>query len=95
MALVNLKHAVEAGTVPDVLTTAFWTFVYQHGLGSDDHLTNEGCYMVTLVFYASMFQRNPAGLPHPNTTLTDLQAAKLQEIAWQTVTGYPLSGFNR
>ena len=94
-ALVNLKRAVEAGTIPGVSPGSFWTFTYAQGFGTDDHLTSEGRYLVTLVFYASMFQRNPAGLPHANTNLSDAQAAALQQIAWQTVTGYALSGFNR
>jgi hypothetical protein len=93
MALVNLKHAVEAGSVPGIAPTGFWTLAFTGG--TDLHLTNEGRYLVTLVFYASMFQRNPVGLPHPDTTLTDAQAAAFQNIAWQTVTAYPLSGVNR
>jgi len=95
VGLVNLKHAVEAGSIPGVATTAFWTFTFAQGFGTDDHLTNEGRYFVTLVFYAAMFQRNPAGLAHPRTNLTDAQAAVLQAVAWQTVTGYALSGIGR
>ena len=92
-ALVNLKHAVEAGSVPDIATNGFWNLVYEGG--SDLHLTNEGRYLVALVFYASMFQVSPIGLPHPGTTLTDAQAAAFQMIAWQTVVEYSSSGIKR
>jgi hypothetical protein len=97
MGLVNLKHTVEAGALPGIpaTTDAFWTLVFNEGFGTDDHLTSDGRYFVTLVFYAAMFQQSPAGLQHANTTLTDAQAAVLQNIAWQTVTGYALSGVTR
>jgi len=95
MALVNLKHAVEGGSVPGIGTSGFWTLTFQQGQGADDHLTNEGRYLVSLVFYAAMFQQSPAGLPHANTSLTDAQAAVFQDVAWQTVSGYPLSGIGR
>jgi hypothetical protein len=93
--LVNLKRAIEAGSVTGVGTSGFWTFAFARGYGTDDHLTNEGRYFVTLIFYSAMFQRSPAGLPHGNTNLSDAQAAALQDVAWQTVNGYPLSGMGR
>ncbi len=93
LALVNLKHAVEAGSVPKIDTTGFWDLVFEGG--SDLHLTNEGRYLVALVFYASMFQVSPNGLPHPGTILTDDQAAALQIIAWQTVVEYSSRGIKR
>ena len=41
MALVSLKHTVEAGQLPGVAanTSAFWTLVFNQGFGEDDHLT--------------------------------------------------------
>jgi hypothetical protein len=68
--------------------------VFSRG-GTDPHLTAEGRWFVTLVFYACMFQRDPTGLTHAGTSLTPAQAAALQRIAWETVTGYPLSGVGR
>jgi hypothetical protein len=93
LALVNLKHAVEAGSFPEIATNGFWNLVFEGG--SDLHLTNEGRYLVALVFYASMFQLSPDGLPHPGTKLTDAQAAALQIIAWQTVVEYSSRGNKR
>jgi hypothetical protein len=95
-ALVALKQAVEAGTFPGLPATeaAFWTTFFSNG-GTDNHLTAEGRWYVTLVFYAVMFQRDPAGLPATGTSLTPAQAAALQALAWRTVNAYPLSGVAR
>jgi|GEM_PF-6007376 len=95
LALLNLKHAVQAGSVPEIATTGFWDLAFAGGLSADVHLTNEGRYLVALVFYASMFQLSPVGLPGPGTTLTDAQAAVFQMIAWQTVVDYSPSGIKR
>jgi hypothetical protein len=54
--------------------------------------------LVAYCYYASIYQRSPAGLPMPavleKAKLTD--GAKLnrllQEIAWEAVSGHPLSG---
>jgi hypothetical protein len=95
LALKALKVAIEAGDIPDMATDSFWTRTFQAGFGTDDHLTSDGRYFVSLVFYAAMFQQSPAGLPHANTTLTDEQAAAFQQIAWNAVANYPLSGIGR
>jgi len=94
-ALVRLKGVIEAGGLPGVAADGFWAMTFQQGLGPDDHLTYEGRYLATLVFYASMFKRNPAGLAHANTNLTDAQATVLQQVAWDTVQAYALSGVGR
>jgi hypothetical protein len=96
LALLALKQAVEAGTFPGLAATpsAFWTTFFSNN-GTNNHLTNEGRWYVALVFYAAMFQRDPAGLPRAGTALTDAQAAALQALAWQTVGGYALSGIRR
>jgi hypothetical protein len=91
-ALVNLKREIEAGRVPGL--DAFFPAVFSRG-GTDTHLTPEGRWFVTLVFYACMFQRDPTGLSHSGTRLTAAQARALQRIAWETVTAYPLSGVGR
>jgi hypothetical protein len=96
LAFLALKRSVQAGTFPGLpaAESAFWSTFFSDG-GADDHPTAEGRYFVALVFYAAMFQRDPAGLPHANTSLSDAQAAALQAIAWQTVTGYAWSGVAR
>jgi hypothetical protein len=96
LALLALKAAVQAGAFPGLpaAESAFWTTFFSNG-GTNNHLTSEGRWYVTLVFYAAMFQRDPAGLPPAGTSLTDAQAAALQALAWQTVTGYAPSGIGR
>lgn len=95
LALKNLKAQVEAGAVPGMASNSFFARIFQGGLGTDDHLTSDGRYFVSLVFYAAMFQQSPVGLPHADTTLTADQATALQQIAWDAVQGYPLSGIGR
>ena len=95
LALKNLKARIEAGEVPGIAADSFFLRFFQSGPGTDDHLSADGRYYVTLVFYACMFNRSPEGLPHAGTNLTDAQAAVLQQTVWQTVSGYALSGVGR
>jgi hypothetical protein len=96
-ALVALKAAVAAGAIPGWGQDSFWTRVFNGGKSSDDHLTNEGQYFITLIFYACMFRSDPRSLPDTNlgtsASVTAQQAAALQEVAWQSVSSYQWSGF--
>jgi len=92
LALRALKVETEAGNIPGMATDSFWSRTFAEGFGTDDHLTSDGRYLVSLVFYAVMFQTSPVGLPHANTTPTDAQAAAFQQIVWDAVSSYPLSG---
>ena len=93
LALLRLKQAVEAGQVPGV--NDFFATMFQAG-GADIHMTSAGAYFVSLVFYACMFQASPEGIVNESDgALTEAQAAVLQRVAWQTVTGYSLSGVAR
>jgi hypothetical protein len=93
LALVTLKHAIEQGQVPGI--TDFFGTLFQAG-GEDIHMTGAGAYLISLVFYSSMFQQSPEGLANDSGgELTAEQAAIFQRIAWDTVVGYPLSGVNR
>jgi hypothetical protein len=97
-AIAILKQRVEAGLIPGVASTAFWTTYFSNG-GTDNHLTDAGRYVVALVFYASMFKMDPRALADTNlgtpATLTAAQAAAYQQVAWDAVTGYGLSGYTR
>ncbi len=86
-----LKAQIEAGAVPGFATSSFFTQMY----ADDTHASTNGRYFVSLVFYAAMFQRSPVGLSYSGTTLTASQAAVFQQIAWDTVRNYTLSGINR
>jgi hypothetical protein len=93
LALVNLKHAVEAGSVPGI--SDFFGQLFQQG-GTDIHLTPMGAYYVTLVFYACMFQDDPEGLaPAPAAGVSAEQALVLQQLAWETASSYASSGVSR
>jgi hypothetical protein len=91
-ALVNLKREIEAGRVPGI--EGFFPAIFARS-GTDSHLTPEGRWFVTQVFYACMFQRDPAGLSASGTRLTPAQASALQRVVWETVIGYPWSGVGR
>jgi hypothetical protein len=91
LALINLKHEVEAGTVHDVATTAFFTTFFGSN-GTDLHITNAAGYFDALVFYSCFFKASPEGLPFDSTLVTAAEAADLQRIAWQTVSGYAWAG---
>lgn len=57
------------------------------------HFTDIGAYLVSCVFYASIFKETPVGLGFaPYTGVTQTIATKLQNIAWATVNGHPYSG---
>jgi chitobiase/beta-hexosaminidase-like protein len=93
LALVTLKHAMEDGQVPGM--TDFFGTIFQ-AAGEDIHLTAPGAYYITLVFYGCMFQQSPEGLVNDSAgTLSDQQATIFQQLAWQTLQGYPLSGITR
>lgn len=93
LGLVALKHAIENGEVPGMAD--FFGSLFQAG-GADIHMTGAGAYFISLVFYASMFQASPEGLPNESGgELSAEQAAIFQRIAWDTVVGYPLSGVDR
>jgi Fn3 associated len=93
LALVALKHAIEAGQVPGM--SDFFGTMFEAG-GTDIHMTTPGAYYITLVFYACMFQRTPEGrINDTNGALTSEQAAIFQQLAWETVKGYPFSGLLR
>jgi Fn3 associated len=93
LGLVALKHAIEDGQVPGF--SDFFGSIFLQG-GADIHLTVPGAYLISLVFYASMFQVSPEGLPNETGgALSAEQAAVFQRVAWETVVGYPLSGVAR
>jgi hypothetical protein len=92
LALRNLKKEIEAGQVPG--WTAFAPSIFDQG-GTDIHLTAAGRWFITLVFYSCMFKKSPIGIGYEDTSLGAGQAAKLEQIAWDTVNAYPLSGVNR
>lgn len=49
------------------------------------HPTPIGTYLAACVFYTTLYQQSPIGLPPIDSGLTPAQAKKLQTIAWRTV----------
>lgn len=70
--------------------------------GSQDtiHFGDLGAYLVAVVHYAVLYQRDPTGLPHALTnaggepmTAPSAEAARLmQEVTWEVLTHYPRTG---
>jgi hypothetical protein len=94
LGLINLKHAVEAGSVHDIAMTDFFKTIYGSN-GTDLHITGAGSYFDALVFYACFFQSSPEGLPVDTSVVTAAEGADFQHIAWQTVSSYQWSGLQR
>jgi hypothetical protein len=92
LALRALKAEIEAGRVPGL--TDFRASIFDQG-GTDIHLSAAGRWFVTLVFYACMFQKNPAGVAYDDSGLNAAQAAIFEQIAWDAVNRYPSSGVSR
>lgn len=64
------------------------------------HINDLGAYLVALTHYAVLYGRDPRGLPHrlrradgSEADAPSAEAAQLmQEVVWQVVTGYPMTG---
>lgn len=69
-------------------------------IDTDGHLTDTGNYFVACVFFATIYQRTPVGLPATVLGASDAAfdpisaptAAALQALAWRVVQADPLSG---
>lgn len=91
--LAALYDAIEANTVPGLDSI-------QQVFTDDIHLTEAGNYFIACIMYACIYGESPEGLTNqtysewgvPFTLLPPALAARLQEIAWQTVCNYPRSG---
>ncbi len=57
------------------------------------HVNPAGCYLVDAVWYAAFTGQSPEGKLQPvGTTLTPVQAAVIQRLAWKIVQNYPDCG---
>jgi hypothetical protein len=91
LALINLKHAVEAGKVPGM------TDFFAANFDDDIHLSGAGRYFIGLVHFATLYRQNPVGLPLvglndklPN--LTPEQTRAYQQVAWDTAAQFAQNG---
>lgn len=85
--------AAEAGQVPGLSNR-------QDFFTDDIHLNDIGTWLIAMTHYATLYHRNPLGLPAqlaradgtPATPPPPNAAQALQKVVWQVVTGYPASG---
>jgi hypothetical protein len=87
LALVNLvERATRGGGVAGISGGGARQTLDR--LFSDNvHLTPTGVYYMALVTYASVYRRSPEGAWAPSGVTAE-QARSLQQVAWQSVTGY-------
>jgi hypothetical protein len=89
-AVFALREHVATGTAPGLTKQ---TDLFRDDLG---HPNTPLALLVTYCHFAAIYQRSPVGLPVPAGYESFPQAAKLnallQQIAWETVSRYPLSG---
>lgn len=86
-AMMALYDAVVAGSLP--WTGGNMTFFIEDGI----HLTRPGLYYIALVQVATLYKMSPVGAPIPSdVSLTQAQALQLQQMAWNVVSQYSLSG---
>ncbi|WP_349367887.1 hypothetical protein [Salinarimonas sp.] len=91
-AMARLHDEIAAGSVPGATTIRDF-------LLDDIHVNDAGMYYLSMLTYAAIWQRSPVGLPLTVTnewdtpfTLDATLAARLQQLAWETITTYPRSG---
>ncbi|MEE2860103.1 MAG: calcium-binding protein [Paracoccus sp. (in: a-proteobacteria)] len=93
-AMAILYDAIEAGKIPGA--TSIRDF-----FADDVHPTDAGYYYVTMVHQATLYGKDPSGLPNtvfgdfgPYPTINPTIAAHLQDLAWETVMEYNRDGVN-
>ena len=94
--LAAVTRAAESGKLPGLTD--------RRALFTDNiHLNDTGHYLIALAHYATIYQRDPTGLPHdltrasgtPATPIAPPTARALQELVWQTVPRYAATGMMR
>lgn len=100
-ALAAFVRAVEArGGIPDVRDRRDLFAKGPDGTPDVIHLNELGNYLVALVHYAVIYQRDPTGLPFrlqrsdgsPATAPEPETALLMQEIAWEVAKNTPMTG---
>jgi hypothetical protein len=89
LLMMRIYDDIEAGRAPGLSS-------FSDILVDDIHVNDIGQYAVTVLVYATIYQRNPAELPDKlaikEDTLTPEQARYFKKIAWDIVRSYPRSG---
>lgn len=91
--MARLYDAIEANTVPGIDSVEqFFT--------DDIHLNDEGNYFIACIMFATLYGESPVGLTNQVydefniafPLIPTSRATRLQEIAWETVCNFPMSG---
>ena len=89
-AVYALRERIAEGKVPGLTKQ---TELFRDDLG---HPTDVMALLVTYCHFAAIYQRSPVGIAVPASLQSNPEAAALnkllQEIAWQAVSTYPMSG---
>lgn len=98
--LAALVRRIEAGGVPGLSRREDLFARAADGTVDAIHLNDLGAYVIALTHYAVLTGQSPLGLPHALTradgsaaTAPQPEAARImQQVVWQVVTGYALTG---
>jgi hypothetical protein len=98
--LAAAVRAMEDGQVPGLTRREDLFARAPDGTTDPIHLNDIGNYLVALTHYATLYHRNPAGLPHDLAradgtrmmAISPAAARAMQQVVWKVVTGYPLTG---
>lgn len=101
--MAAVVRAAEAGEIEGLERRERLFALDESGAQDPIHLSDLGCYLVALVHYAVLYQRDPQGLPHELRKADGTAAAaptlatarELQRITWQVVQGIPQTGIAR
>jgi hypothetical protein len=92
-AVFALRERIAQGTAPGLSKQ---TDLFRDDLG---HPTAPLAELVTYCHFAAIFRRSPVGLPVPAQLKENPQAEDLnrllEQLAWEAVTAYPLSGVGK
>lgn len=85
--MARLYDDIQQSLVPDVSSI---NDIFTDGV----HLNDWGAYLVTMIHYACIFNRNPLGLSNNlgAISVTPAFASYAQQMVWDVVTNYPRSG---
>lgn len=98
--MAALVRRIEAGDLPGLARREDLFARLPDGTVDPIHLNDLGAYVIALTHYAVLTGRSPVGLPHalrradgtPATAPDPRAAAIMQQVVWQVVTGYALTG---
>jgi hypothetical protein len=91
LAMGQARTLIDRGELPGVAPgeTSFYSTLFDDQV----HVSNNGSYLVDLVWYAAFYGESPEGKVLPiGTTLSAPQAQRLQQLAWDVVKNYPDCG---